>query len=45
MPNDWKYMWDLSEREKMSLKDREVFEEELLKIFDVRFIQNSHELP
>ena len=38
VPYDWRKLWDLSEREKLSLKDREVFEEELLKILDVKFI-------
>ena len=45
VPNDWQRLWDLSEREKLTLKDREVYEEKLLKIFHVKFVQNSEELP
>ena len=45
IPNDWERLWDLSEREKLSLKDREDFEEELKKIMHVTFEQNSDELP
>ena len=29
----------------MALRDREIFEEELLKIMSVSFVQNSEELP
>lgn len=35
VPNDWKSLWDLEEREKMSLRDREVFEEELIRIMHI----------
>ena len=45
VPNDWKRMWDLAEREKLSLKDREAYEKELTKIMHVTFEQNSDELP
>ena len=45
VPNDWERLWDLSEREKLSLKDREDFEDELEKIMHVTFEHNSDELP
>ena len=38
-------LWDLSEREKMAPRDREAYEEDLLKIMSVTFVQNSEELP
>ena len=44
-PNDWNKLWDIAEREKLSLKDRENFEKELIKIMHVQFEQNSEELP
>ena len=37
VPNDWRRLWNIEEREKMSLKDREAYEEELLKIMHVIF--------
>lgn len=45
VPNDWDRLWSLEEREKLSLRDRETFEEELLKIMHVQFIHNSDEEP
>ena len=35
VPNDWQALWDIKEREKLSLKDREAFERELLRIMHV----------
>lgn len=45
VPNDWDRLWDLEEREKMSLKKRETFEEDLKKIMHVQFIHNTDEEP
>ena len=36
-------MWSIEEREKLSLQDRLVYEEELLKIMHITFEQNSEE--
>ena len=35
IPNYWKTLWDIKEREKMALKDREAFEEKLIRIMHV----------
>ena len=45
VPNDWKRLFDLKEREKMAPVDRKVFEEELLSIMHVEFEQHSDERP
>ena len=45
IPNDWDRLWDIEEREKLSLKDRKIFEEELKKIMHIQFVLNSEELP
>ena len=45
VPNDWERLWSLEEREKMSLKKRETFEEELKQIMHVEFIHNTDEEP
>ena len=45
VPNDWDQLWSLEKREKMSLKKRETFEEELKKIMHVEFIHNTDEEP
>ena len=42
---DWDKLWEMKEREKMAPADREAYEEDLLKIMSVTFIQNSDELP
>ena len=42
VPNDWQRLWDLSERENLSLEDQEAKEKELLRILQVEFIQNSN---
>lgn len=45
IPNDWRKLWDLREREKMAPKDLVEFEKELIKIMHVQFEKNSEELP
>lgn len=45
IPNDWEQLWSLEEREKMAPRDREAFEEELLKIMSVSYELNSFEKP
>ena len=45
VPEDWKNLWDLNEREKMSPEARKIFEETLLDLLSVEFIRNSDELP
>ena len=45
VPNDWNLIWDIENRNKVSEKDKEIYEEELLKILSVEYIQNSEELP
>lgn len=43
-PIDWKILWSRQEREKMTVEDREAFEEELLQIMHIQFIKNSEEV-
>ena len=45
VPEDWKNLWDLNERENMSPEARQIFEENLLDLLSVEFIRNSDELP
>ena len=35
IPNDWEKLWNLEEREKMSIEDQASFDKELLKIMHV----------
>lgn len=44
IPNDWEKLWNLEEREKMSIEDQASFDKELLKIMHVQFEKNSDEL-
>lgn len=43
VPTDWLKLWDKEEREKLSLKDLETYEKELLKIMHIELIKNSEE--
>ena len=43
VPNDWNRLWSEEEKNKLSLRDREIYEEELQKIMHVQFLKNSDE--
>ena len=43
VPNDWNRLWSQEEKDKLSLQDREIYEEELQKIMHVQFLKNSDE--
>ena len=38
VPNDWNRLWSQEEKDKLSLRDREIYEEELQKIMHLEFL-------
>ena len=38
VPNDWNRLWSQEEKDKLSLRDREIYEEELKKLMHVEFL-------